>query len=166
MFKILEIKYGQTGKSLNLDQRRALRYLAERRIELDHVIDEAGPERFFEYLKKTMEDRFRDRDYNYAVESATVDEIRPPTAKEFVARMDKLFLQIPALRPALTEISNEHRNDIHGFQPIDKIRQDMLDTLIETEVEDPKVKRLLPKLVKIMKELGLPELTEEEKRNL
>ena len=99
-------------KSLNLDQRRALRYLAERRIELDHVIDEAGPERFFEYLKKTMEDRFRDRDYNYAVESATVDEIRPPTAKEFFARMDKLFLQIPALQPALTEISNEHRNDI------------------------------------------------------
>ena len=80
--------------------------------------------------------------------------------------MDKLFLQIPALQPALTEISNEYRNDIRGLQPIDEIRQDMLDTLIETEVEDPKVKRLLPKLVKIMKELGLPELTDEEKRNL
>ncbi|GEM_PF-2719814 len=153
-------------KSLNLDQRRALRYLAELRIELDHVIDEAGPERFFQYLKKTMEDRFRDRDYNYTVESATVDEIRPPTAKEFVAKMDKLLLQIPALQPALTEISNEHRNDIDGLQPIDEIRQDMLDRLIETEEEDPKVKRLLPKLVKIMKELGLPELTDEEKRNL
>jgi hypothetical protein len=80
--------------------------------------------------------------------------------------MDKLLLQIPALQPALTEISNEHRNDIDGLQPIDEIRQDMLDRLIETEEEDPKVKRLLPKLVKIMKELGLPELTDEEKRNL
>ena len=80
--------------------------------------------------------------------------------------MDKLFLQIPALQPALKRISNRFKNDIYDLEPIDEIRQDMLDELIGTEQKDSKVKMLLPKLAKIIKELGLPELNDEEKRNL
>jgi hypothetical protein len=145
-------------KSLILDQRKAIRYLAEQRIELDHVIDVAGPDRFFAYLKSTMEERFPSRDYNYAVENSTVYEIRPPIVKEFVARMDKLLLQSPALKLAVDKISNEFRNDIDGLRPIDAIRQDMLDRLIETEESDPTVKRLILKLAKIIEEFRLPEL--------
>ena len=63
-----------------------------------------GQGRFFKHPMSTTEERFPFRDYNYAVETATVDEISP--------RMDKLFLQIPALQPALKRISNRFRNDI------------------------------------------------------
>ncbi|MGH9952369.1 MAG: hypothetical protein ACRD5J_12125 [Nitrososphaeraceae archaeon] len=33
---------------LNLDQHKSLKYVETTRIELDHVLDEAGPKRFFD----------------------------------------------------------------------------------------------------------------------
>ena len=69
-------------KSLILDERQVLRYIARQRIELDHVIDTVGPQRFFDYIKSRMEDEFLFRDYNYAVEPATVDKIRPKVVRE------------------------------------------------------------------------------------
>jgi hypothetical protein len=148
---------------LNLDQRKAMKYLETTRIELDHVIDEASPERFFEYVAGMMEDIFFERDYNYAIEPAYVSEMRPPVVKEFIARMNKLFLEIPALQPKLKEIIDKFRNDIHDLEEIDYLRQEMLiNKLIEIEEADPKVKRLLHKLVRVVKDLSLPELTGEE----
>jgi hypothetical protein len=149
--------------SLMLGQRKAVRYLAERRIELDHVIDVVGPSRFFQYLKNRMEDSFRVRDYNYAVDRATVAEIRPSIVKEFVARMDKLIRNIPELQPTLKKIGSEFRDDIDTLEPIEEIRRDMIERLIKTEESKSKVKRLLSKLVKIMKELDLPELDDDER---
>lgn len=152
-------------KGLMLGQRQAVRYLQTTRIELDHVIEVVGQERFFKWLKETMEERFPDRDYNYGVDNATVDEIRPPLAKEFVARMNKLFVQIPGLEPALKRVGKNLRN-VEGLQPVDEERQNMLDELIKTEKKDPKVKRFLSKLSNLMNDMDLPQLDDEEKRNL
>ncbi|MGA9936131.1 MAG: hypothetical protein WBP83_13525 [Nitrososphaeraceae archaeon] len=152
-------------ETLSLGQRRTLEYLTNTRIELDHVIDEAGPERFFEYVINTLEKTFTTRNYNYAVELPYINELRPPIMKEFVARMDKLIQEIPAFQPKLREIKNRLRNGIDGLREIDGLRQkEMIDPLIETEEADPKVKQLLHKLAGMINDL--PELTEEEKLDL
>ncbi|MGC1133651.1 MAG: hypothetical protein WA941_12575 [Nitrososphaeraceae archaeon] len=152
-------------ETLNLGQRRTLKYLTNTRIELDHVIDEAGPERFFEYVINTLEKTFTTRNYNYAVELPYINELRPPIMKEFVARMDKLIQEIPAFQPKLREIKNRLRNGIDGLRETYGLRQkEMIDPLIETEEADPKVKQLLHKLAGMINDL--PELTEEEKLDL
>jgi hypothetical protein len=124
-----------------------------------------GGKRFFEYLKKTMEDRFHDRDYYYAIEEVTVDEVIPTEAKEFTARMRKFFAQIEALQPTYERLTDNLKK-IEGLHPVDEERQKMIDELVEVTTEDNKSKRFMSNIRKIMHEFGLPELTEEEKRNL
>jgi hypothetical protein len=80
--------------------------------------------------------------------------------------MDKLFQNIPGLQPKIKEIQKEFKDETNEIEPIDDIRDGMLEKIIETEVSDTKVKKLLPKLGKILKQLELPELTEEEKEDL
>ena len=152
-------------KSLNLDRRQTFRYLGARRIELDHVIDVVGGNRFFEYLKKTMEDRFHERDYYYAIEEVTVDEVIPTEAKEFTARMRKFFAQMKALQPTYERLTDNLKK-IEGLHPVDEERQKMIDELVKVTTEDNKSKRFMSNVRKIMHEFGLPELTEKEKRNL
>jgi hypothetical protein len=153
-------------ESLQYDNRKPLKYLESTRIELDHVIDEAGVRRFFDYVMWKLEDAFPERDYNYAVDLPYIDELRPSIAKEFIARMDKLFQNIPGLQPKIKEIQKEFKDETNEIEPIDDIRDNMLEKIIETEVSDTKVKKLLPKLAKILKQLELPDLTEEEKEDL
>jgi hypothetical protein len=141
-------------RSLNLDQCQAFRYLKEKRIELDHVIDIVGPDRFFEYLKKTMENRFHDRDYyKYAIEEVTTDEIVPIEAKEFTARMRKFFAQIKGVQPAYSRLVDNLKN-IEGLKPVDEERKKMVDELVEVTTEDDKSKRFMSTIKKVVNDFG------------
>jgi hypothetical protein len=153
-------------RSLNLDQREAFRYLGEKRIELDHVIDIVGPERFFKYLKRTMEDRFHERDYyRYAIDEVTVDEVIPIEGREINAMMRKYFAQLSKLQSTYGRLVDGLKN-IQGLQPIDEERQKMVDELVEVTTKDTKSKQFMSTVRKIMDDLGFPELTDEEKRDL
>jgi hypothetical protein len=66
----------------------------------------------------------------------------------------------------LKKIGNEFQNDIYTLEPIEELRRDMLERLVDTEESDSKVNRLLAKLVKIMKELDLPELDDDERSGI
>lgn len=153
-------------EEMSYNNRQSLEYLKTTRIELDHVIDEATPQRFFWYMITKIEDAFPKRDYNYAVDLPYIDELRPPIAKEFIARMDKLFKNIPQLQPTIKKVKKQFKEDTNDLEEIDDLRQDMLDDFIEVEESDSEVKKLLPKLVEILKDLELPELSKEEKDEL
>jgi hypothetical protein len=151
--------------SLMLDQRKAVRYLTGTRIELDHVIDIVGPDTFFAYLKETMEDRFEDRDYNFAIDKISVDEIIPIEVRELIARFRKFITQLPKVQSKYSSLLNGLK-DIKGIQEVDKEHHRMLDELTGVITKDSKCKRLISNLRKVTHDFQLPELSDEEKRRL
>lgn len=152
-------------RSLMLDQRQAIKYLAGTRIELDHVIDVVGPARFFQYVKETMEDRFEDRDYNYAVDRVTIDEIIPVEIKEFNARLRKFITHLPKIQPTYSNLLNNLKY-IEGIQPVDKEHDKIVNKLTKVATKANEYKQLVSELRKATRNFELPELSDEEKRNL
>jgi hypothetical protein len=112
-----------------------------------------------------MEKKFRDRDYNFAVEEITVDEVIPLEAKEFTARMRKFFAQIHELQSSYQRLTDNLKST-KGLQPVDDERQKIIDELVGVTTEDSKSKRFMSKVRRIIHDFELPELTDEEKRNL
>jgi hypothetical protein len=118
-------------------------FLETQRVELDAILAKVGDERFFEYIKDSLEELYPERDYNRAIDIEDLLLLKVP-AEELGERLkhEDIVVKINdriqyIIEPKEKEIKEE-LSDTEGFVDVKEKRKEVKqDKLAKVFIDDP-----------------------------